>query len=69
MRVTTWMLGLTAAFDLTTAFLVVGLAGVALGLVLGLNAGKLDAATPTPASRGARGPPRGGARSRGRARR
>jgi FSR family fosmidomycin resistance protein-like MFS transporter len=36
------MLGLSALFDVTMAFLVVGLAGVALSVLLALNAGRLS---------------------------
>ncbi len=48
------MLGLSAMFDVTTAFLVVGLAGVALAAVLALNLDRLredgEAAAATPAA-------------------
>lgn len=46
----TAMLGLAAAFDLTTAFLVVGLAGVGVAIAVAATAGRLDGA-PKPAAR------------------
>ena len=44
------MLGIASLADLETAFLVVGLAGVALGLTLALNLRLLEAEAPAPAS-------------------
>lgn len=48
------MLGIASLADLETAFLVVGLAGVALGLILALNIRLLEAEAPDAASKAAK---------------